>query len=74
MDRPYSISDFAFPNRWDRDEGPDLMERVGRGSRTDSELGRGGSGKGSGSGHPHRPDRSRTIYRGRERVTPRFAR
>src|SRR3974390_1738532 len=65
MDRPYSISDFAFPNRWDRDEGPDLVERAGRGSRTDRELGRGESG--SSSGHPHRLDRSRTIYRGRER-------
>jgi len=67
MDRPYSISDFAFPNRWDRDEGPDLVERAGRGSRTDREPGRGESGKGSGLGHQRRPDRSRTIYRGRER-------
>jgi len=66
MDRPYSISDFAFPNRWDRDEGPDVVERAGRDSRTDRELGRGESGKGSSSGHQHRPDRSRTIYRGRE--------
>jgi hypothetical protein len=67
MDRPYSISDFAFPNRWDRDEGTDLVERAGRGSRTNRELGRGESGKGSDSGHQRRPDRSRTIYRGRQR-------
>jgi hypothetical protein len=67
MDRPYSISDFAFPSRWDPDEGPDLVERAGRGSRTERELGRGGSGKGSDSGHQRRSDRSRTIYRGRER-------
>jgi len=67
MDRPYSISDFAFPNRWDRDGGSDLVERAERGSRNDRELGRGESGKGSDSGHPNRSDRSRTIYRGRER-------
>lgn len=32
MDRPYGISDFAFPTRWDRDSGPDVVERAGRGS------------------------------------------
>ena len=26
MDRPYGISDFAFPNRWDRETGPDVLE------------------------------------------------
>ena len=31
MDRPYGISDYAFPNRWDRESGPDLVERAGRG-------------------------------------------
>jgi integrase len=29
MDRPYGISDFAFPSRWDRESGPDLVERAG---------------------------------------------
>src|SRR5713226_8865487 len=27
MDRPYGISDFAFPNRWDREQGPAERER-----------------------------------------------
>ena len=68
MDRPYGISDFAFPTRWDRDSGPDVVERAGRGSDRhtdqtqpgretdrDSNRSRGGF------------DRSRTIYRGRSR-------
>ena len=37
MDRPYGISDFAFPSRWDRESGPDLVERAGQGSRADGE-------------------------------------
>jgi hypothetical protein len=36
MDRPYGISDFAFPSRWDRESGPDLVEWAGQGSRADS--------------------------------------
>jgi hypothetical protein len=68
MDRPYGISDFAFPQRWDRESGPDLVEKAGQASRRDRPNGqterdtepdstrsRGGF------------DRSRTIYRGRNR-------
>ncbi len=68
MDRPYGISDFAFPNRWDRESGPDLVERAGQASRRDREQGpaereRGSNSSGSRGGF----DRSRTIYRGRDR-------
>jgi hypothetical protein len=63
MDRPYGISDFAFPTRWDRESGPDL-ERAGRGSNNEREHDQAGS-------DPARSrqgfDRSRTIYRGRDR-------
>lgn len=38
MDRPYSLSDFAFPTRWDRDEGPDLVERPGEVHRRTGNL------------------------------------
>lgn len=65
MDRPYGISDFAFPTRWDRNSGPDVVERAGQGldrhpqpereTDRDSNRSRGGF------------DRSRTIYRGRNR-------
>lgn len=34
MDRPYSISDFALPSRWDSDSRPSVIERAGR-SRND---------------------------------------
>ncbi len=34
MDRPYSISDFALPSRWDSDSHPGVIERAGR-SRSD---------------------------------------
>ena len=67
-DRPYGISDFAFPQHWDRESGPDLVERAGqalgrareqgqaeRDKRSDSNRSRGGF------------DRSRTIHRGRNR-------
>ena len=37
MERPYGISDFAFPTQWDRESGPDLVERAGQGSRGGSE-------------------------------------
>ena len=30
MDRPYSISDFALPSRWDSDSRPSVIERAGR--------------------------------------------
>ena len=63
MDRPYGISDFSFPTRWDREPGPDL-ERAGRGSNNerDHDQARLGSVR-SRQGF----DRSRTIYRGRDR-------
>jgi hypothetical protein len=68
MDRPYGISDFAFPNRWDRESGPDVVERAGRGSNGDREhqqIERDAApdSERSRSGF----DRSRTIYRGRNR-------
>ncbi len=37
MDRPYGISDFAFPTRWDRESGPDLVKKAGRSSQRDRE-------------------------------------
>ncbi len=68
MDRPCGISDFAFPNRWDRESGPDLVEGADQASRRDREQGpaereRGSNSSGSRGGF----DRSRTIYRGRDR-------
>src|SRR6266849_447155 len=68
MDRPYGISDFAFPQHWDRESGPDLMERAGQASRRDrsqaqSERERRSDSTRSRGGF----DRSRTIYRGRGR-------
>jgi hypothetical protein len=30
MERPHGISDFAFPTQWDRESGPDLVERAGQ--------------------------------------------
>jgi hypothetical protein len=68
MDRPYGISDFAFPSRWDRESGPDLVERAGRGSRADREQSEIGWGKGSNSSRSRGGfDRPVTIYRGRAR-------
>jgi hypothetical protein len=66
MDRPYSISDFAFPTRWDRESGPDL-ERAGRGSNSDREHGQPERNTGPDSARSRGFDRSRTIYRGRDR-------
>ena len=63
MDRPYGISDFAFPTRWDREPGPDL-ERAGRGSNNDRDHDQAGSGS---ARFRQGFDRSRTIYRGRDR-------
>ncbi len=63
MERPYGISDFAFPTRWDRESGPDL-DKAGRGSNNN-----GGHDQtdASSSRSRQRLDRSRTIYRGRDR-------
>jgi hypothetical protein len=68
MDRPYGISDFAFPQRWDRESGPDLVERAGQTSRRDRQLSQAERGTGSDSIRSRRGfDRSRTIYRSRNR-------
>src|SRR3981189_995569 len=68
MDRPYGISDFAFPTRWDRESGPDVVERAGQGSRTDREQSQTGREKGWISTRSRGGfDRPLTIYRGRDR-------
>src|SRR5712692_2394894 len=68
MHRPYGISDFAFPQRWDRESGPDLVERAGQASRRDRPHGQAERDTGPDSTRSrHGSDRSRTIYRGRER-------
>ena len=68
MERPYGISDFAFPTQWDRESGPDLVERAGRVSRTDREQTQTGREKGSNSARSRGGfDRPVTIYRGRDR-------
>src|ERR1700688_4973233 len=68
MDRPYGISDFAFPSRWDRESGPDLVERAGQGSRADREQSETGRGKGSHSSRSRGAfDRPVTTYRDRDR-------
>ena len=67
MDRPYGISDFAFPQHWDRESGPDL-ERAGQGSSRDRSQGQTDRERGSDSTRSRGGfDRSRTIYRGRGR-------
>ena len=68
MDRPYGISDFAFPQRWDRESGPDLVERAGQTSRRDRQHGQAERETGSDSTRPCGGfDHTRTIYRGRDR-------
>src|SRR5690348_7394382 len=68
MDRPYGISDFAFPSRWDRESGPDSVERAGQGSRADREQSETGRGRGSNSTLSRGGfDPLVTIYRGRDR-------
>jgi hypothetical protein len=68
MDRPYGISDFAFPQRWDRESGPDLVEGAGQTSRRDRQHGQGERGMGSDSIRSRGGfDRPRTIYRSRNR-------
>jgi hypothetical protein len=68
MDRPYGISDFAFPTQWDRESGPDLVERAGQPSRSGREHRQGERERGSNSTRS-RGDSARplTIYRGRDR-------
>jgi len=68
MDRPYGISDYAFPNRWDRESGPDLVERAGRGSHSNREQNQPERDTRADSTPFRRGfDRSCTIYRGRNR-------
>lgn len=68
MDRPYGISDFAFPNRWDRESGPDVVERAGRASHRGTEQQQIERNVASDSARFRSGfDRSRTIYRGRNR-------
>jgi hypothetical protein len=68
MDRPYSISDFALPTRWDRESGPDLVERASRESRRDRQQGEAGRELNSDVIRSRSAlDRSRTIYRGHNR-------
>ncbi len=67
MDRPYGISDFAFPQHWDRESGPDLVDRAGQGSRRDREHDQAERDTGPGSTRSRGGfDRSRTIYRARD--------
>ena len=69
MDRPYGISDFAFPTQWDRESGPDLVERAAQRARTDREQGQSGREKASNSSRSRGGfDRPVTIYRGRDRA------
>jgi hypothetical protein len=67
MDRPYSVSDFALPSRWDSDSGPSVVERAGRSSRNDKPRGQGDQDRLGDSPLPRASDRSRTIYRERDR-------
>ncbi len=68
MDRPYGISDFAFPSRWDRESGPDLVERTDQAQRRDREQGQAERERESNSTKSRGGfDRPRTIYRGRDR-------
>jgi|SRR5271157_956963 len=68
MDRPYGISDFAFPTRWDRESGTDLVERAGRGSHSNREKDQPERDTRGDCTRSRRGfDRSRTIYRGRDR-------
>ncbi len=67
MDLPYNVSDFAFPSRWDSDSDPGVVERAGRPESDQRTRVQADRDKGSNSGASRGPDRSRTIYRGRER-------
>ncbi len=67
MDLPYNVSDFAFPSRWDSHSGPGVVERAGRPEIDDRARTQAERDKVSDSRESRGPDRSRTIYRGRER-------
>src|SRR6202166_2005151 len=68
MDRPYGISDFAFPSRWDRESSPDLVEGAGQDSRAAKEQSQTGWGKASNSTQSRGGfDRPVTTYRDRDR-------
>ncbi len=67
MHRPYSISDFALPSRWDSDSRPSVIERAGRSRNDDKTRTQEDREKHSDSGAPQGFDRSRAIYRGRDR-------
>ncbi len=68
MDRPYGISDFAFPSRWDRESGPDLVEKAGRSSQRDREQEQPERDTRQDSTRSRRGfDRPVTIYLGRDR-------
>lgn len=66
MDRPYSISDFALPSRWDSDSRPSVIERAGRSRNDDRTRTQSDRENHSDSGVASGFDRSRTIYRGRD--------
>lgn len=67
MDRPYSISDFALPSRWDSDSHPSVIERTGRSRSDERTRPQTDREKHSDSSAVRGFDRSRTIYRGRDR-------
>ena len=68
MDRPYGISDFAFPTRWDRESGPDVVDRAGRGSHSNREQDQPERDTRGDSTRSRRGfDRSTMIYRGPDR-------
>ncbi|MGB8538970.1 MAG: hypothetical protein WCD57_21285 [Acidobacteriaceae bacterium] len=67
MDRPYSIADFALPSRWDSDSRPSVIERAGKSRNDDRTRTQEDREKHSDSGAPRDFDRSKAIYRGRDR-------
>jgi len=69
MDRPYSISDFAFPSRWDGESGPNLVERAGQAWRGDRPSGHSDRDKDSDSARSRRAFEANTLY-----AIPRFVR
>lgn len=65
MDRPYNISDFALPSRWDSDSRPNVIERAGRSRSDERTRTQTDREKHSDLGAARGFDR--TIYRGRDR-------
>lgn len=65
MDRPYSISDFALPSRWNSDSRLSVIERAGR-SRSDERT-RTQTDREKHSDSSAARGFDRTIYRGRDR-------